>query len=243
MSTSSDDVKTLGGDALSSEAVTEWLRHHPEFLNDHPGLLAVLVPPEFHQGETIIDMQRFMVERLQGELAGLQRREAALIDAAKANATVQGRIHSAVRGLLDAASLEEMIKFIIHKLPRRFDLASVVLCIETGDNPPPAFTTRDVVALAPGAPDMLLGKRRNKGRKVTLRADIRGEEAMFGAKAAKVRSAALLQLDFGEAAPRALLALGSHSISGFDPRQGTEMLSFFARVLESCVKRWLAQSR
>jgi hypothetical protein len=240
MSTSSDDVQKRDDDALSSETVADWLRQNPGFLNDHPDLLAALTPPEFHQGETVLDMQRFMLERLQSEVIGLKGREADLIDATKSNAMVQGRIHAAVKGLLEAASLEDMIKLIIHKLPRRFDLASVVLCIETGDNPPAAFTTKDVVALEPGALETLLGKGRNKSRTVTLRSNIKGEEAIFGAKAAKVRSAALLQLDFGDAAPKALLALGSRSTSGFDPRQGTEMLSFFARVLESSIKRWLA---
>ena len=28
-------------------------------------------------------------------------------------------------------------------------------------------------------------------------------------------------------------------VDGFDPNQGTELLSFMARVLERCIKRWL----
>ena len=35
-----------------------------------------------------------------------------------------------------------------------------------------------------------------------------------------------------------VLALGSAETDGFNPRQGTDLLSFLARVIESCMRRW-----
>ena len=82
----------------------------------------------------------------------------------------------------------------------------------------------------------------DSGRTVALRSDIVGDKAIFGSRASKVRSAALLRLDLGAKVPNGLLALGAESSTGFDPRQGTELLSFFSHVLQRTIQRWLTQS-
>jgi hypothetical protein len=72
-----------------------------------------------------------------------------------------------------------------------------------------------------------------------LRADTRGDKVIFGARASKVRSMALMQLNFGTRAPRGMLVLGASAPDAFDPSQSTDLLAFFAFVLQRCVRRWL----
>jgi hypothetical protein len=48
-----------------------------------------------------------------------------------------------------------------------------------------------------------------------------------------------LRLDLGAEAPRGLLALGSTEPDAFETNQSTDLLAFFAQVLERCVQRWL----
>ena len=103
----------LSGELLSAEAVEAYLRRHPQFLNEHPELIAALVPPEFDHGAGVVDMQRFMLQRLKGELARLRTRERALLAAAETNVANQGRVHHAVKALLAATSFQHLIRIAV----------------------------------------------------------------------------------------------------------------------------------
>ena len=72
-----------------------------------------------------------------------------------------------------------------------------------------------------------------------LRDNIEGDATIFGAGAGLVSSDALLRLNIAPNAPRALLAFGSRQPDQFHAGQGTELLNFLARVLESCFRSWL----
>ena len=235
MSSKSDDAKALTADIIAPDAVASWLKRNPGFLNDRPDVLAALVPPESDHGEGVVDMQRFMLVRLQRELADKRDREHALLEATKANLDAQAKIHHAVRVVLDADSFDALIKTITGKLPSLFDIAAVSFCVESDELLPGDSAKSGIVLLPSGA----LGEMIVAGRTVMLQADIEGDTRIFGNKAKQVRSMALLRLDFGKNLPQALLALGAGAPDGFDPRQGTELLSFFAHSLQHCTRRWL----
>lgn len=235
MSASSDDAKALTVDVLAPEAVAAFLERNPGFLNDRPALMSVLVPPDFDHGNGVVDMQMFMLDRLRNQLSTTRSRERALLEAAEANARVQHRVHRAIRSLLAARSFEALIRTIVDDLPEMFDISAASLCIETEAPLPKGAHSTGLVILAPGTIDGLTDAE----EPVTLRSDTLGDAAIFGARAARVRSIALLQLDFGSKAPRGLLVLGSAAADAFDPTQGTELLAFFAYVLQRCVRRWL----
>tara|TARA_R110000787_G_scaffold5253_8_gene19325 strand:+ start:654 stop:1367 length:714 start_codon:yes stop_codon:yes gene_type:complete len=237
MSSKSEDAKALAGDILAPETVGAWLKRNPGFLNDNPDVLAALLPPDMDHGEGVLDMQRFMLQRLQRELASMTAREQTLLRSAKVNADIQAKIHSAVRALLDADSLEALLGIVTGKLPGLFDVAATALCIERDTALPEEAEKMGVILLPEGALTEIL----TEDRTVVLRANIEGDERIFGKKAAQVRSTALLKLDLGDRT--ALLALGARVPDGFDPRQGTELLSFFAHALQTCLRRWLATAR
>jgi hypothetical protein len=134
-----------------------------------------------------------------------------------------------------ARSFDALIRAVVNDLPEMFDIAAAALCIETEQPLPGGAGSTGVVLLAPGALDRMADAE----EPVTLRRDADGDEAIFGAHAGRVKSVALLQLDFGSKAPRGMLVLGSALPDGFDPAQGTDLLAFFAYVLQRCVRRWL----
>ena len=237
MTRKSEDAKALAAEVIAPDAIGAWLKRNPGFLNDNPDILVALLPPDMGHGEGVLDMQRFMLQRLQRELAGMTAREQTLIEAAKVNADIQAKIHSAVRALLDADSLEALIGIVTAKLPKLFDVATVALCIETDTALPDGAEKMGVILLPAGVLTEIL----TEDRTVLLRANIEGEDRIFGKKAAQVRSTALLKLDLGDRT--ALLALGARAPDGFDPRQGTELLSFFAHALQCCLRRWLTPAR
>ncbi len=232
MSGKSDKAKALGSEAPSADAVAEYLKRNPTFLNDRPDLIAALVPPEFNHGKEVVDLQHFMLKRMRGDHAEMAARERALLDAAEANGRTQARVHAAVKALLGARSFEALIGVVSDELPKLFEIKAASLCVETGE---PLPGNAGVILIPPGTLDELF-----EGREaVVLRAEVQGDKAIFGRKAARVRSVALMRLDFGDGAPRGMLALGATAPREFDPRQGTELLTFFAHVLQHRIRRWL----
>ncbi len=222
-------------EASEAAAIVDYLRKHPDFLIHNPELLDTLTPPEHKHGDGVVDMQTFILKAQRADVENLKAREAALLDAAQANATVQARIFSAVQKILAARSFEHLIGIINDELPEMLALESVALAVESGNKLPGKSEAAGVVVLKPKIVNILI----DTGRDVELLTDHAGDPMLFGTDAGAVRSVALLRLKFGAGAPPGLLALGSAEVDGFDPNQGTELLSFMARVLERCIKRWL----
>lgn len=235
MSGDSDKAKALTSEAPSADAVAEYLKRNPTFLNDRPDLIAALVPPEFDRGQGIVDLQRFMLERMRGDHAQMAARERMLLDAAEANARTQARVHAAVKALLGALSFEALIAVVSKELPKLFEIRAAALCVESGDPLPRNARDVGVILVPPGTLDELFAGR----DAVVLRPEVQGDKAIFGREAARIRSVALMRLEFGPGAPRGMLALGSAAPREFDPRQGTELLAFFAHVLQHRIRRWL----
>ena len=237
MALKTEDATQIEGQELSDEAVAAHLRRNPEFLVDHPDLLAILAQPERRLGDGVLDMQSFVVERLKRTLALLKSRERSLLATGKDNLASQSRVQASVLGILSARSFAHLIEIINESLPDLLDLKAVSLCVETAD-PLPGTHSAGVVVLAPGAIEDLMGA----GDDIVLRANKSGERAVFGRSADAVRSVALLRLGFGPKTPAGILALGSGEPEAFHPGQGTELLSFLARVVEHCIRRWLSLS-
>ena len=235
MSASSDDAKALSSDVVAPEAVAAFLERNPTFLNERPALMSALVPPEFDHGNGVVDMQIFMLDRLRDQLTQTKRRERTLLEATEANARVQTRVYRAAQALLAASSLEGLIRIVVEELPEMFDVAAAALCLETDEPLPKGAAATGLVKLSPGEIDEFF----ESDETVVLRADTHGEAAIFGAQAEDVRSIALMRLDFGSKAPDGVLVLGSNAIEAFEPRQSTDLLAFFAHILQRCVRRWL----
>ncbi len=222
----------------TAETVEDFLKQNPSFLKERPGLLTLITPPEQNHGDGVVDMQKFMLQRLQKELAGHQKKEGNLLKLVQENADVQTRTHKAIKALLDAKAFEELIKTILHKVPKIFDISTVALCIEASRNTPANAKDMGFVVINSETLESFM----DVGRRVTLRSNTQGNTTMFGPNASKVKSTALLRLNFGPKMPNGLLALGDKSPTGFDPKQGTELLSFFSYVLQRTIQRWLTQN-
>src|SRR3954467_2453104 len=88
---------------LDGAEVAAYLRRHPDFLANRPDLVAVLAPPERDLGDGVVDMQRFMVERLRSDVARLKLVQRKLISPSRNNLTSQGRVHASVLAILGSA--------------------------------------------------------------------------------------------------------------------------------------------
>ena len=235
MAASHDNATSRSAAAATAQQVRDFLRAHPDFLLAHPDLLATLTPPSHQRGDRVVDMQRFMLERLRGEVARVNAYHAKLIEHSRDNLESQSQVHGAALVLLECESFEQMIEALGVDLAQRLNVDAISLCVEDGGGRAPAGRGRGVCTLPPGLIDKLVGKRRD----ILLRPEGSGEDLVFGAAAALVRSSALCRLKVSAHAPPAMLALGSRRADKFSSGQRTDLLAFLSRVVEICLRRWL----
>lgn len=219
----------------TADEVELYLRDHPEFLVEHRDLVHLLVPPEARRGDGVVDMQRYMLERVRGDLTKLQTQQNEILATSRSNLTSQGRIHGAILRLLEARTLEELIEIIITDLAVQLDVDAVALGFEAMDRIAGGANRGALKILPKGAIDRFMGG----GKDLILLPDAPGEIALFGGASTLVRSQALLRLKFRRDAPLGILACGSRTVGKFHPSQGTELLSFLARAVELIIQGWL----
>ncbi len=223
------------GEPLSAGEVAAFLEQHPEFFAEHPELLDSLSAPAPENGDGVVSLQHFLVERLHQQLAEARQANESLIAVGRANLTIQARVHRAVLALLSARSFEQLIELVTTDLGIILDLDAVALGVEQGVDELPPVRLGGLVQLEPGAVDRLIGR----GRTVTLVDRTDGQTALFGAAASLISSQALIRLQVSRKTPPALLALGSRRARQFHEGQRTELLTFLARALERSIRAWL----
>jgi len=227
--------KHAGLPEIGPVEVATYLRQHASFLADHPDLLQVLTPPAQQRGDGVIDMQQFMLQRLQTEVARVKNQHRALITTSRANLASQARIHQAVLALLAAPSFEHLIQIVTTDFAVLLDADVITLAVESMACGHSHLSVRGVQLLERGRVETLFGPDRD----VLLQGDTHGDPAVFGGGAGLVRSAALLRLKVSPQAPAGLLAIGSRRAGKFHPGQGTELLGFLAKSLAVVIAGWL----
>jgi len=218
----------------SSREVADYLRRHPDFLIENPDLIRHLTPPETRHGDEVVDLQRYMVERLKRDNERLRNAQGDLLQISRGNLATQTRIHAALLSLLGAQTLEHAIEAVTTDFAVHLEADAVVLGFEV-DHGTPRGDTQGVRLLRRGQVDTIFPASRD----ILLIADGPAEPAVFGAASELVRSQALLRLQIRPAGPPGLLAFGTRDPGKFHPTQGTELLSFLARVVELAIRGWL----
>ena len=220
--------------AINAEEIAAYLRDNPDFLIRHADVVQHLTPPMVRRGSNILDLQYYMVDRLQSEVGRLRTEQRDLLTNSRTNLNNQNRVHAAALFLLDAQSFEQLIQTITTDLAVLLDLDVACLIVESGNRDLPGNDSSGVRVVKAGAIDRWLGRR-----EMVLAGNIYGDPAIFGAGAGLVRSQALTRLHISGESPPGMLAFGSREPDMFHQNQGTELLSFLARVAERCIRSWL----
>jgi len=226
---------TAAGEPVSAAQVADYLRHHPDFFGRNPDLLDEIQPPARDCGEGVVDLRQYIVEHLRAELTGLAAARDALVVTGRNNLSAQARVHKAILALLAAKNFEHFIETLTTDLAVILDLDVVTIGVEQNGPDSARVQTAGVFRLEQGTVDRLIGPDQT----IALRAAVEGDPAVFGPGAGLIASDALLRLSISGTTPTALLALGSRQADQFHPGQGTDLLAFLVRVVESCIRGWL----
>ncbi len=219
---------------LSADVILQWLKDNPNFLSKYPEAIDLLAPPNAVEGRKIADFQSYMIERLKADKTEAIETARGIVETARNNMNNQTRIHRAVLRLLEANDFDEFVQVITHDLTALLDVDITTLVIETNGREIPHIHTNGIRVVPEGTLNKWM-----QGKTTLLQNDIGGIEAIYGAGASLVRSQALVRIDISMQTPPCIIAFGSRDPHLFQPNQGTELVSFLARVVERLFRAWL----
>lgn len=221
---------------LSSEEVRTYLMAHPELIADDAELIAAILPPSRVSGRNVVDMQQFVIGKLQSQVRTLRDIQSELIEASSLNSLAREQVHMAALSLLDARDFGQFIEYVTSPdgLARVLGIRAAAFCIES-EHGVVSIGSHVLRVLEPGGVARIMGGNDS----FRLSANVRGSRGLYGHLADEVRSEALVRLDFSPASPPGLLALGGEAAEQFHPDQAADLLEFLARIVERCVRRWL----
>lgn len=238
MTERSDKKASVGEEVapqLTEDDVRNWLIDHPDFLTQNADLLTTVIPPERISGDGVVDMQSFLVSRLQKEVTYLTALQDDFVEAARNNMHTQDMVHASIQAVLGASSLAHFVHILTQDLPELLEIDVITLCVEDGPIPLPDMT--GLQRLKPGSID----RAPWRGHAILLRPEAPKSKAIFGPAKELVHSDALIKLDVPSLHARAMVAFGSRQDGHFREDQATDLLRFLAIVIQSCLQMWLEQ--
>ena len=222
---------------LDAQDIVSYLKENPSFLQKNPEAADYLMPPKRGKGKDgrkVADFQSFMIERLKNDKEQVIETTQEIVENARSNMNNQQRIHAVILRLLEARNFDEFIEVITMDMANMLDTDISVLLVESNGQDIPHIQTNGIRILPEGTIDKWM-----EGQDTLLQSNISGIEAIYGGGSNLVQSQALLRVDISMNTPPAVLAFGSRDPMMFQDGQGTELVSFLARVVERCFRHWL----
>lgn len=234
------------GAEMTKKMVLEYLEQHPEFLKEHPEVFVTLLPPEAKHGNGVVDLQQYILGNLRKDLRELKERHDGLIVASRDNMSTQGQVHHAVLSLMRANDLEHLLEILTTDLVHWFDVDVIRLGLESdlaerGETFSHSHTPSGLVFVPPGTvTEIFAGNKTVALFEDVEKGDFDAFPTIFSGCTDLARSVALLYLELPSAGRDAILAFGVRHPDRFHAGQGTELLSFLARIteykLDTCLK-------
>ncbi len=219
---------------LSTQDIADYLRANPDFLpgllRENPDLLQALAPG---QGGNVVDMQNFVLRKLQSDNRALRESNLDLAHSGRGSSTAQQRIHGAVIAILSATCFEDLLHILANDLVMHLGIDIASLCIEADNVFYPGAAQPGVQIIDPYFIEDVMGQKL-----VKIRGNIAGDPMLFGAGAGLVKSDALIRLFLADGSVDAVLALGSRDKDGM---QGfsAELLGFLGQITGIAIRNWL----
>lgn len=225
-------------------SVRDRLLTKPELiLEDQDLMQALMAANENALGANVVDLRGVAMERLSARLDRLEDTHRSVIAAAYENLAGTNQVHRAILRMLDPDSFEGFLANLSEDVATILRVDAVRLVLESTQEADDPVKRLDhvVTVVTPGSVGRYIdGAQESEGKQVTLRTLNGGQAALYGPRAAEIRSEACLRLNLGEGRLPGMLLLGAYDGEQFGPQQGTDLLSFFAGVFERSMRRWLA---
>lgn len=213
---------------LDAQSVRAYLRSHPDIVREDAELMALIAERETADG--VVDLGSAAREKLLEELRQLKALNEGIVETARANLATQSQIHMAVLALLEADSLAALDRKMSGRLTGAL---GVDVCRVLIEGHAPLKSGESLLGAAEGFVGEVLGEKVERLGPVDP--DI--AHALYGQQGARVKSEAVVRLDFN--GHDGLMALAARDAHLFEAGQGTELLNFLARAIERMIVQWL----
>ena len=225
MSTTTDETRP---GKLDIEMIREFLMRNPDFVREDAELFARVT--ESPSAEGVIDIGNAAREKLMGELRQYKAMNESIVETARANLAIQSQIHAAVLGLLEVDSLAALDRKISSRLTGAL---GVDVCRVLIEGHAPLKSAESILGASEGMVSSVMDER------VEIVGPVDAERAheIYGQQGARMRSQAIVRLDFH--GHDGLFALAARDPQLFQFGQGTELLNFLARVTERLIVQWM----
>lgn len=220
---------------LTDRQVLDFLIANADFLERNPAAIELLNVPHLTGGESLIEYQ---VSVLRDSNRRLRRKLDHYLQVAATNEALLARIHSFHLALLRAASPAAVLNAVGRRLRDEFGCDDVALGLLQDSA---GLPEHDLIVSLGRRERGLFGEFRRSCEPVCGRLRRERLEALFGARAEAVRSAAIIPL--GHDGALGVLALGSADEHKFHPGMGTLFLSLLGQMLGQCLVRWTDSPR
>jgi uncharacterized protein len=210
------------------EVVASYLRKHPDFFNDHPGLLQEIeLKHESGGASSLIERQ---VDQLRSSNLDLNKQLNRLVQVASDNEQLMSRLHRLTLDLMTIDSRREFFTQLGNSLLNDFNADILQICLF--DKAAAAEAGEDVMAIDIDDPE--LEPFRAQLEKCDTVCGRLGEsklEFLFGSKARWVQSTAVVPI--GATGADGMMAIGSSDPARFYPGMGTLFLDLLANVIST----------
>jgi uncharacterized protein YigA (DUF484 family) len=212
--------------------IGEYLEHHGDYFERHPGLLTELEISHDAGGGSISLIQRqVMLLRDKADEYRVQLEE--LIGVARENESLNQRLYDLTLMLIESHDLESLMDILLDDLREQFDADAVELRLFADDNMDKAVNEGQPASL-------MFADFLQHGKPKCGALNKEQLEYLFGSLAAETGSAALIPLEHKHT--RGILAIGSRDALRFHPGKDTGFLQRLGGLVSHSLARISAEA-
>ncbi len=227
-------VRGVEANLPSESTIAEYLQQYPDFFERHPALLSKLKLPH-NRGAAAVSLVERQVAVLREKNDKLDARLRELIEVARENDALVGKIHRLACRLLRARAPSALIEAIEASLREDFGASEWLILL--WPSPQSAFTrvsSRHLRLIDPAAPELKMFETLfESGRPRCGQIRDSQRDYLFGEGTIEIGSAALVPL--GAKPIFGLLAIGSPDTERFHPTMSTEFLARIGQLVSEAV--------
>jgi len=232
---SSHQEQDLNIDGIAEKDVVDYLQKHPRFFESNLDILSELRLP--HPSGTAISLIERQVDVLRDNNFKLEQKLNNLIQIARDNDRLNGRIQKMALALMETNALDDVFYAVQVILRSEFNADTTTLrCFSA----PKESTTLDDSSFL--VRDSKLEKRFekffDKNKPICGPLDASQAQFLFGDNAESIISAALVPIT-GQQNVLGMLAIGSFDINRFHPAMGTVFLTYIGEMIGRTLEPYL----
>lgn len=219
---------------LSEASIADYLLLNPDFFERHSALLTKLKLPH-NRGTATVSLIERQVLTLREKHQALETRLRDLIEVARGNDVLAGKIHRLACRLIRARSAPSLLDVLESSLREDFGAAEwLLLLAPAAQSELTAISSRHLRLVAPGAPELKMFETLfESGRPRCGQIRDSQRDFLFGADTVEIGSAALVPL--GRQPSAGLLAIGSPHSERFHPAMSTDFLARIGELVSDAV--------